>query len=50
MKRLSIFSMMVAISAWLFSVDCQAQPAGGFGGFQVPQVNLETSQQWKDVN
>ena len=27
-----------------------AQPAGGFGGFQVPQVNLETSQQWKDVN
>ena len=50
MKRLSIFSMMVAISSWLFSVDCQAQPAGGFGGFQVPQVNLETSQQWKDVN
>ena len=26
-----------------------AQPAGGFGGFQM-QVNLETSQQWKDVN
>ena len=27
-----------------------AQPAGGFGGFQAPQVKLETSQQWKDVN
>ena len=27
-----------------------AQPAGGFGGFQVPQVKLETSQEWKDVN
>ena len=27
-----------------------AQPAGGFGGFQVPEVRLETSQQWKDVN
>ena len=27
-----------------------AQPAGGFGGFQMPQVNLETSQEWKNVN
>ena len=27
-----------------------AQPQGGFGGFQMPQVKLETSQQWKDVN
>lgn len=27
-----------------------AQPAGGFGGFQAPQVKLETSQEWKDVN
>ena len=27
-----------------------AQPQGGFGGFQVPQVKLETSQEWKDVN
>ncbi|MDE6806940.1 MAG: alpha/beta hydrolase, partial [Prevotella sp.] len=27
-----------------------AQPAGGFGGFQIPKVQLETSQQWKDVN
>lgn len=27
-----------------------AQPAGGFGGFQIPEVKLETSQQWKDVN
>ena len=38
----------------LFALCCTlgmtAQPAGGFGGFQMPQVNLETSQQWKDVN
>ena len=27
-----------------------AQPAGGFGGFQAPQIKLETSQEWKDVN
>ena len=27
-----------------------AQPQGGFGGFQMPQVKLETSQEWKDVN
>ena len=27
-----------------------AQPQGGFGGFQVLQVKLETSQEWKDVN
>ncbi len=40
----------LALCGWLFTDTCQAQPAGGFGGFQVPQVNLETSQQWKDVN
>ena len=28
----------------------EAQPAGGFGGFQMLEVKLETSQQWKDVN
>ena len=27
-----------------------AQPPGGFGGFQMSQPKLETSQQWKDVN
>ena len=30
-----------------------AQPGGGFGGFggfQMPQTNLATSQEWKDVN
>ena len=36
---------MLCITAWVM-----AQPAGGFGGFQVPQVKLETSQEWKDVN
>ena len=28
----------------------QAQPDGGFGGFQKPIANLSTSSQWKDVN
>ena len=27
-----------------------AQPAGGFGGFQMQQVKLETSQEWKVAN
>ncbi len=39
----SIFLLMGACSA-------MAQPAGGFGGFQMPQVKLETSQEWKDIN
>ena len=36
---------MLCMAAW-----ATAQPAGGFGGFQVPQVDLPTSQEWKDVN
>ncbi len=27
-----------------------AQPPGGFGGFQMPEVKLECGSQWKDVN
>ena len=46
MKR----SLLSAIGFWLLAIGCQAQPAGGFGGFQVPQAKLETSQEWKDVN
>ena len=38
------------MSCWLLALMCQAQPAGGFGGFQAPNVKLETSQEWKDVN
>lgn len=35
----------------LFMVmTAMAQPAGGFGGFQIPEVKLETSSEWKDVN
>ena len=36
-----------------FAAFASAQPQGGFGGFggfQRPQANLETSQEWKDVN
>ena len=32
------------------ALSATAQPAGGFGGFQMPEVKLETSAQWKDVN
>ena len=34
----------------LCGLAAHAQPAGGFGGFQMPEVKLETSQQWKDIN
>ena len=45
----------VLLSAILmgFAVFASAQPQGGFGGFggfQRPQIKLETSQEWKDVN
>ena len=45
MKKILFSTMML----YLTSV-AMAQPQGGFGGFQVPQVKLETSQEWKDVN
>ena len=32
------------------AVVAMAQPAGGFGGFQIPEIKLETSQEWKNVN
>ena len=32
------------------TLTATAQPAGGFGGFQMPDVKLQTSAQWKDVN
>ena len=45
MKRTLLSSIMLCMASWGI-----AQPQGGFGGFQVPQVKLETSQEWKDVN
>jgi len=45
MKKLLFFFSCALCS----SLTLTAQPAGGFGGFQ-QQVQLETSQQWKDVN
>ena len=45
MKKTLLSVCMLCLSA-----VAMAQPAGGFGGFQVPQVKLETSQEWKDVN
>ncbi|MBQ8050922.1 MAG: endo-1,4-beta-xylanase [Bacteroidaceae bacterium] len=41
--------VMTIVGLWL-SMAAVAQPEGGFGGFQIPKVNLETSQEWKDVN
>ena len=45
MKKTLLSACMLCLSA-----VAMAQPAGGFGGFQVPKVKLETSQEWKDVN
>ena len=45
MKKIILSVCMCCLSA-----VAMAQPAGGFGGFQAPQVKLETSQEWKDVN
>ena len=41
---------LLSAMALCLSLTATAQPAGGFGGFQMPEVKLETSQQWKDVN
>ena len=45
MKKFVLTSVFAACAMYV-----SAQPAGGFGGFQMPQVKLETSQEWKDVN
>jgi acetyl esterase/lipase len=45
MKKILLSTMMLCMA-----MMATAQPAGGFGGFQMPQVKLETSQEWKDVN
>ena len=45
MKKTLLSSIMLCMA-----MVGMAQPAGGFGGFQAPQVKLETSQEWKDVN
>ena len=45
MKKTLLSTMMLCLATF-----AMAQPAGGFGGFQMPEVKLETSQQWKDVN
>ena len=45
MKKTLLSAVMLCMA-----MMATAQPAGGFGGFQMPQVKLETSQEWKDVN
>ena len=45
MKKTLLSTFMVCLTTVVM-----AQPQGGFGGFQMPQVKLETSQEWKDVN
>ena len=45
MMKKTLLSVLLAIAT-----TASAQPAGGFGGFQMPDIKLETSQQWKDVN
>lgn len=45
MKKTLLSTFMLCLTTIVM-----AQPQGGFGGFQMPQVKLETSQEWKDVN
>ena len=45
MKKTLLSTIMLCVASIAI-----AQPAGGFGGIQVPQVKLETSQEFKDVN
>ena len=45
MKKTLLSSILLCVASW-----GMAQPAGGFGGFQAPKVDLPTSQEWKDVN
>ena len=48
MKKTLLSTVMLCMASLVM-----AQPGGGFGGFggfQRPQVKLETSQEWKDVN
>ena len=45
MKKTLMTMMMLGMASWAV-----AQPQGGFGGWQAPQIKLETSQEWKDVN
>ena len=45
MKKILLSALLLGCALCM-----EAQPAGGFGGFQMPQVKLETSQEWKDVN
>ena len=43
-------TLISALMACLPLVAALAQPQGGFGGFQAQNIQLETSQVWKDVN
>ena len=51
-KLIGAFQMRPLLLAMMMcmATAVTAQPQGGFGGFQRPDVKLETSQQWKDVN
>lgn len=42
--------ILSAVSMLCLALSAMAQPAGGFGGFQKPNVHLEASQQWKDIS
>lgn len=39
-----------AAAALLLAVSASAQPAGGFGGWQMPEIKMEFSQKFSDVN
>ena len=48
--RKTLLSIAMLCAATLGFAQFGGGGFGGFGGFQAPQTNLETSQEWKDVN
>ena len=52
MKRilLSTLTLCLAMVANVADAQQQNQQKVDFGGFQMPKIQLETSQEWKDVN
>ncbi len=51
LKNLNMKKTLLSFILPCMAFVAMAQPPqGGFGGFQMPEVKLETSQQWKDVN
>lgn len=41
---------LLAAASLLLTLSASAQPAGGFGGWQMPEIKMECSQKFADIN